>query len=599
MSITTSDQLLQRLHQWGVRRIFGYPGDGINGLLGAFDRMGERMQFVQARHEELAAFMATAHAKFTGEVGVCVATSGPGAIHLLNGLYDAKADHQPVLAIVGQAARAAMGGDYQQEVDLGSLFKDVAHEYVQTAMVPAQIRHLVDRAMRIARDQRTVTCLIVPSDVQELAAVEKPPREHGTVHSGIGMTAKRVVPGDADLRAAAAVLNAGRKVAILAGAGALHATDELLEVAERLGAGIAKALLGKAAVPDDVPFVTGSIGLLGTQPSWELMSGCDTLLMVGSSFPYSEFLPKEGQARGVQIDLDGRRLGLRYPMEVNLTGDSRLTLQALIPLLEYKVDRTWRAEIESKVSRWWSVLQARAMNEAHPINPQRVFWELSPRLPDRCILTCDSGTSAAWYARDLKIRRGMMASLSGGLATMGPSVPYALAAKMAHPDRVVVALSGDGAMQMIGINGLITIAHRYKEWSDPRLLVVVLNNSDLNMVTWEQRVSAGERKFDASQVLPAFPYADYAKSLGLHGVRVTKPDAIGAAWEEALAADRPTVLEMVTDPNVPPLPPHVSAKQAKAYARALVHGDPQALETVIATAKEWWDSLTGGKRERH
>jgi pyruvate dehydrogenase (quinone) len=599
MSITTSDQFLQRLYDWGVRRVYGYPGDGINGLMGAFDRMGDRMQFIQTRHEELAAFAATAHAKFTGEVGVCMATSGPGAIHLLNGLYDAKADHQPVLAIVGQAARAAMGGDYQQEVDLLSLFKDVAHEYVQTAMVPAQIRHLVDRAMRIARDQRTVTCLIIPNDLQEMDAVEKPPREHGTVHSGIGMTGKRVLPADEDLRAAADVLNAGRKVAMLVGAGALNATDEVIEVADRLGAGVAKALLGKAALPDDLPFVTGSIGLLGTQPSWQMMSGCDTLLMVGSSFPYSEFLPKEGQARGVQIDLDGRKLGMRYPMEINLVGDSRLTLQALLPMLEHKQDRGWRDDIERHVRRWWEVLQARAMNEAHPINPQRVFWELSPRLPDNCILTCDSGSVASWYARDLKIRRGMMASLSGGLATMGPSVPYAFAAKMAYPDRVVIAILGDGAMQMLGINGLITIAYRYKQWRDPRLVVVVLNNSDLNMVTWEQRVSAGDRKFDDSQVLPKFPYADYARSLGLGGIRVTDPNAIGAAWDEALKADRPVLLEMVTDPNVPPLPPHVSPKQAKAYAKALAHGDPQAVEVIVATAKEWWDGVFAGRGDRH
>jgi pyruvate dehydrogenase (quinone) len=591
MSITTSDQILQRLHEWGVRRVFGYPGDGINGLMGAFDRMDERMQFVQARHEELAAFMACAHAKFTGEVGVCMATSGPGAIHLLNGLYDAKADHQPVLAIIGQQARAALGGDYQQEVDLLSLFKDVAHEYVHMASVPAQVRHLVDRAMRIARDQRTVTCIIVPNDLQELEAVQTPPRQHGTVHSGIGMTANRSMPADADLRAAADVLNAGRKVAILAGAGALHATDELIEVAERLGAGVAKALLGKAALPDDLPFVTGSIGLLGTQASWELMSGCDTLLMVGSSFPYSEFLPKEGQARGVQIDLDGRRLGLRYPMEINLVGDSRQALQALLPLLVRKQDRRWRQKVEDDVKKWWSVVDARAMNEAEPINPQRVFHELSPRLPEDAILTCDSGSAATWYARDLKIRRGMMASLSGGLATMGPAVPYALAAKLAHPQRPVIALLGDGAMQMVGINGLITIAHRWKDWADPRLVVMVLDNSDLNMVTWEQRVTSGDPKFKDSQVLPRFPYADYARLLGLHGVRVTKPGEIGTAWDEALRADRPTLLEMVTDPNVPPLPPHVSSKQVKDYAKALAKGDPQALDVVIATAKQWWDGL--------
>jgi len=591
MSKTVSDQLLERLHEWGVRRVYGYPGDGINGLMGAFNRIGERMRFVQARHEELAAFMATAHAKFTGEVGVCMATSGPGAIHLLNGLYDAKADHQPVLAIVGQQARAALGGDYQQEVDLLSLFKDVAHEYVHMATVPAQLRHLVDRAMRIARDQRCVTCLILPNDLQEMDAVEQPPREHGTVHSGIGMTWQPLLPDTQSLQAAADVLNAGEKVAILAGAGALHATDELIATADLLGAGIAKALLGKFAVPDDLPYVTGAIGLLGTVPSWELMNGCDTLLMVGSSFPYSEFLPKEGQARGVQIDLDGRKLSLRYPMELNLVGDSRRTLQALLPLLKRKDDRRWREKIEADVRHWWRVLEKRAMNEATPINPQRVFWELSPQLPDNAILTVDSGTSAAWYARDIKARRGMMGSLSGGLATMGNAVPYALAAKMCHPDRPVVALVGDGAMQMLGINGLVTIAHHWQEWQDPRLVVMVLHNGDLNMVSWEQRVSEGDPKFSASQDLPAFPFADFARLLGLQGLRVDRPGDIAGAWAQALTADRPVLLEFMTDANVPPLPPHLSLKQASHYAKALLQGDPDARQVVMATMREAWDGL--------
>ena len=599
MATGTSHQRIERLHAWGVRRTYGYPGDGINGLMGALDRASDKVQFIQARHEELAAFMACAHAKFTGEVGVCLATSGPGAIHLLNGLYDAKADHQPVLAIVGQTARSAIGGDYQQEVDLASLFKDVAGEYVHTAMVPAQVRHLIDRAFRIARDRRPVTCVIVPHDLQDLDAVETPPREHGTVHSGIGLTALPQVPPDSSLRAAAEVLNAGQRVAILAGAGALHATEELVQVADRLGAGIAKALLGKAAVPDDLPFVTGAIGLLGTQPSWEMMSHCDTLLMVGSSFPYSEFLPQEGQARGVQIDRDSRKVSIRYPMEVNLVGDSQATLQALLPLLQHKPDRAWREQIEDEVAQWWRVLEARAMNEASPINPQRVFWELSPRLPDECILTCDSGTSAAWYARDLKIRRGMMASLSGGLATMGPAVPYAIAAKLAYPRRPVIALTGDGAMQMVGINALITIAHRWKEWHDPRLVVMVLNNSDLNMVTWEQRITGGDPKFEDSQVLPAFAYAEYAKLLGLHGIRVDDPAQVGAAWEEALAAGRPTLLEFVTDPNVPPVPPHVTGKQVRGYLSALYHRDPDSVGTLIATAKEWWDGLFPARGKGH
>ncbi len=590
MAELVADFLLKRLSEWGIRRIFGFPGDGINGIMGAMGRQ-EDIEFVQARHEELAAFMACGHAKFTGEIGVCMATSGPGAIHLLNGLYDAKKDHQPVLAIVGQQKRESLGGDYQQEVDLVSLFKDVAHEYVHMATVPAQVRQLVDRSVRIALENRTVTCLIFPNDVQELEAMEKPPRKHGSVHTGIGRTVESLAPRQAELEKAAAILNEGRKVAILAGAGALDATDELIETAELLGAGIAKALLGKAAVPDDLPYVTGSIGLLGTKPSWDMMTDCDTLLIVGSAFPYSEFLPKEGQAKGVQIDIEPRMLSLRYPTEMNLVGDSKQTLRALIPLLERKEDRAWRGEIEENVGRWWRVMEKRAMMDANPVNPQRAFWELSPRLPDDAILTADSGSTANWYARDVRIRRGMMASLSGGLATMGPGVPYAIAAKFAHPTRPVVAMVGDGAMQMNGINGLITIAKYWKQWKDPRLVVMVLNNHDLNQVTWEQRVLAGDPKFQASQNVPQFPYAAYAELLGLAGIRVDKPGDLGGAWDKALSAERPTVLEVIADPDVPPLPPHISAKQAKEYVKALLKGDPDAIGIVKASAKQAWATL--------
>ncbi|WEF33049.1 thiamine pyrophosphate-requiring protein [Pseudoduganella chitinolytica] len=589
MADTVGDFLLQRMNAWGVQRVFGYPGDGINGIMGAFGRQ-DAIDFIQVRHEEMAAFMATAHAKFTGEVGVCVATSGPGAIHLLNGLYDAKLDHQPVVAIVGQQKRASIGGDYQQEVDLVSLFKDVAHEYVHMATDAAQVRHLVDRAFRIAKEQRTVTCIIFPNDVQELDAVPQPPREHGTVHSGIGALTRSHVPPAEALQQAARILNEGRKVAILAGAGALHATDELIEVAELLGAGIAKALLGKAAVPDDLPFVTGSIGLLGTKPSHDMMNGCDTLLMVGSNFPYSEFLPKEGQARGVQIDIDARRASVRYPMEFNLIGDAKATLRALIPLLERKADRGWQDDIREGVERWWRVLEGRAMNDANPINPQRVFWELSPRLPDNCVVAVDSGSVANWYARDVKMRRGMMTSVSGGLSTMGCAVPYAIAAKFALPDRPVVALVGDGAMQMNGINGLITVAKYWRRWGNGKLVIMVLNNRDLNLVTWEERAIGGNPKYEASQTMPDFPYAAYAELLGLKGIRIDTPDGVAAGWEAALAADRPCVLEMVTDPDVPPLPPDVSPKQAKAYFAALLKGDPDALAIVKASIKETWEA---------
>jgi pyruvate dehydrogenase (quinone) len=597
MKPTASDQLLQRLQAWGVRRVFGYPGDGINGVMGALNRLGGAIEFHEAPHEELVAFLACGHARFTGELGVCIATSGPGAIHLLNGLYDARADHQPVLAIVGQQARAVLGTDYQQEVDLVSLFKDVAHEYVQVAMVPEQIPHLVDRAARIALDQRTVTCLILPHDLQDLPAAAVPDDEHAQVLTGRGRTSRALVPPHDALQAAADVLNAGQRVAMLVGAGALEATDEIIEVAERLGAGVAKALLGKAAVPDDLPFVTGTIGMLGTQPSWELMNGCDTLLMVGSSFPYSEFLPKAGQARGVQVDIDGRRLGLRYPFEVNLLGDSRETLRALLPLLQRKADRAWQEQVSQQVARWWSVLEARAREDAEPVNPQRVFHELCPRLPDDCLIACDTGTATEWFAAYVRLRRGMRVAISGGLSTMGPAVAYAMAGKHAMPDRPVLALAGDGAMQMLGINALVTLARCWKRWSDPRFVVLVLNNGELNLVSWEMRVTLGDPKYKASQDLPPFPHAEYARMLGLEGIRVDAPGQIVPALDRAFAADRPVVIEVVTDPNVPPLPPHVQPEQARHFLRAMLRRDPDSVQMLRAAAKQWWDGFATKKKE--
>jgi pyruvate dehydrogenase (quinone) len=574
MGETVGDFLLARLAgEWGVKRIYGYPGDGINGIMGSFQRADPRPEFIQVRHEEMAAFMACAHAKFSGEAGVCLATSGPGAIHLLNGLYDAKLDHQPVVAIVGQQARSGLGGNYQQEVDLQTLFKDVAHEYVQTATEPTQVRHLIDRAMRIALAERSVTCVILPNDLQEEEAVPTPPHAHGTVHSAPGYERPEIMPADAQLSRAAEVLNAGERVAMLIGAGTLGAADEVIEVADTLGAGVAKALLGKAALPDDLPYVTGSIGLLGTKPSWDLMQECDTLLMVGSSFPYSEFLPEEGEARGVQIDIDGRMLGIRYPVEVGLVGDSATTLRALRGQLFRKDDRSWRERVEANVREWWEVVEKRALEPAEPVNPQLVFHELSKRLPDDAILTSDSGSAANWFARDLKLRRGMMASLSGTLATMGPGVPYAIAAKFAHPERPVIALVGDGAMQMNGLAELITIAKYRERWPDQRLIVLVLNNRDLNQVTWEQRAMSGDPKFEGSQDLPDVPYARWAEMLGLNGIRTEDPAEVGSCWERALAAERPTVLEVVTDPEVPPLPPHITLEQAKSLASAVLKGD--------------------------
>ncbi|HTS80289.1 MAG TPA: thiamine pyrophosphate-requiring protein [Myxococcaceae bacterium] len=596
MPASVSSYLLRRLTEWGVRRVFGYSGDGINGVVHAFSHLEDRLKFVQVRHEEMAAFMACAHAKFTGEVGVCLATSGPGAIHLLNGLYDAKMDHQPVVAIVGQAARPARGGAYQQEVDLHTLFKDVAHEFVEEMASAAQVRQLVDRAMRIARAERTVTAIIVPKDLQE-EKVEQPPHRHDTVHTGLGWSSPRVVPAESDLRRAAEVLNAGRKVAMLVGAGALGATPEVARTAEVLGAGVAKALLGKAVLDDRLPYVTGSIGLLGTKPSWVLMNDCDTLLMVGSSFPYSEFLPEEGKARGVQIDIDGRMLGLRYPMEVNLVGDSAETLRALLPRLEQKTDLAWQKKIEQEIQQWWRIVESRAMVDAHPLNPERVYWEMSPRLPDGAILAGDSGSSTNWLARDVRIRQGMLCTVSGNLATMGCGVPYAIGAKFAYPERVVVACVGDGAMQMNGNAELITISKYWKEWADPRLVVLVLNNRDLNQVTWEMRAMSGDPKLEASQDLPDFPFARYAELLGLQGIKVERPDELGPAFDRAFAASRPTVVEAYTDPNVATFPPHITFDEARNFTYAMLKGDPDSGGVVRQTLHEAWATLKPGKRD--
>ena len=597
MAQTVGDFIVERLHEWGVRRMFGYPGDGINGLFGALRRSEGKIEFVQARHEEMAAFMASAHAKFTGELGVCVATSGPGAAHLVTGLYDARLDHMPVLAICGQQARAALGSHYQQEVDLASMLKDVAGSYVQQASVPSQVRHMVDRAVRIALSQRRVTAIILPNDLQELEYTP-PPRKHGTAHSGVGYSRPRVMPEPADLARAAEVLNAGRHVAILVGAGALHATDEVIAVAERLKAGVAKALLGKAAVPDEYPWVTGSIGLLGTKPSWELMTHCDTLLMIGSGFPYSEFLPKEGDARGVQIDLGADMLSVRYPMEVNLVGDSAETLRALLPLLDQKTDDAWRKRVEGWTSEWWDTLDKRAKEPVkRGVNPQRIFTELSPKLSSDVILTSDSGSCANWFARDIKIRRGMMCSLSGGLASMGAAVPYAIAAKFAHPDRPVIAMVGDGAMQMNNMAELITVAKYWQQWKDGRWICMVMNNEDLNQVTWEQRVMEGDPKFEGSQNLPNVPFHRFAELIGLKGIYVDTPEAIGPAWDEALSAGRPVVLEVKTDPEVPPLPPHITLVQARKFMRTLMEGDPEEGSVIVNTAKQVMASVLPGKKD--
>jgi pyruvate dehydrogenase (quinone) len=579
--MNTADFLVERLKTWGVSRIFGYSGDGINGVIGALQRDGQ-IDFIQPRHEEMGAFMAVAHAKFTGELGMCLATGGPGATHLLTGLYDAALDHMPVLAICGQAETTVRGASYQQELNLDRMFADVA-AYVQEVSHPSQLAHVVDRAVRLAVARRAPSVIILPKDVQE-QAYEAPRRAHGFTRSGPGYSRPMIVPTDNDLRRAADVLNAGERIAILVGAGAFGAEDEVIAIADKLGAGVAKALLGKAVIADDLPFVTGAIGLLGTRPSSDMMNKCDTLLMIGTGFPWSEFLPKDGAARAVQIDIDPAMLSLRYPCEVNLHGSAAETLRLLLPMIARK-DRAWRKRIEQWMGEWWETLEARAKTKAHPVNPQRVVWEMSPRLPDNAIVTSDSGSCANWYARDYRVKRGQMASLSGGLASMGAAVPYAIGAKFAHPDRPVIALVGDGAMQMNNMAELITIAKYRDRWPDKRLIVCVFNNEDLNEVTWEQRVMNGNPRFDASQDIPDVRYSEFARLIGLEGIFVNDPDKLCAAWDQALAADGPVVLEVKTDPEIAPLPPHISFKEAKSFMFAMTKDD-DAAHVIKDTARQ-------------
>jgi pyruvate dehydrogenase (quinone) len=591
-----ADYVLQRLTEWGIHRIYGYPGDGINGFLGALDRAKGDPEIIQPRHEEMGAFMATAHAKFTGEIGCCMATSGGGAIHLLNGLYDAKLDHQPVVAIVGQQKRISLGAHYQQEIDPSLLFTDVS-EFVQVCMHPAQARQLIDRACKVALSNRTVATVIVPEDVQEESAQPSPPRMHGAVYTSVGWTQPRIIPPKTELQKAAEILNEGEKVAMLVGQGAAKAQDEVAQAAELLGAGVAKTLLGREVLPDDLPYVTGPIGLLGSTASYELMMNCDTLFMVGTSFPYAEWLPEEGQAKCVEIDIDGRLIGARYPTQANLIGDSKETLTELIPLLERKQDRSWRQQIEKEVDEWWKVLDDRAHEPADPMNPQLVTHELSPRLPDGAIITTDSGSATNWWAQYLKLRNGMQASLSGTLATMGPGTPYAISAKFDFPDRPVIALVGDGAFQMNGMNELITVKRYWERWSNPTLIFCVFNNQDLNQVTWEQRAEAGDPKFMGTQWIPDVPYAEWAKLLGFTGIRVDDPSRMGTAWDEALAADRPCVLEVVVDPEIPPIPPHIKKMLGKKAATAMIKGDPEEVGVINKGARQKMHEFTESIKE--
>jgi pyruvate dehydrogenase (quinone) len=558
MTTTVADGLVARLRDWGVRRVFGYAGDGIDPILAALHRAQDDIELVTARHEEMAAFMATGHAKYSGGLGVCLATQGPGAIHLLNGLYDAKLDRKPVVAIVGQVVATALGSGYLQEVDLQTLFKDVCGQYVQTVTAPEQLPLVIDNAIRTALATSSPTCVIVTHDVQRADLPEDQPQTHGVVHSAAVVGRPRVLPQETDLARAAEVLAAGERVAMLVGQGAASAVDEVLAVADRLGAGITTSLLGKPLLDESLPHHCGVMGHLGTTASADLMAGCDTLLIVGSNDPWTEFYPAPGQARTVQVDVSARNIGAKYPVEVGLAGDSAETLRALLALLPEAGGQArtgWREQVEDAVRTWRRIADERAHQPADPLNPQLVLHELSAQLPADAQVSVDVGSVVYWYARFLRLPPGVPAHLSSTLASMGSAMPYGIAAKLLHPDRPLVALAGDGAMQMNGLSELITVAARWRDWADPRFVVLVLNNGDLAEVSWEQREMEGDPRFPTSQRVPSFPYAGYAELLGLRGIRVDDPSDVAQAWADALAADRPCVVEAVVDRRTPLLPP--------------------------------------------
>ena len=580
MGQSVSDFIIDRLIEWDLHQFYGFPGDGIGGFDGALgrgQRDGKDFTYIRPTHEEIAAFMATAHAKFTGEVGVCIATSGPGAIHLLNGLYDAKMDHQPVVAIVGQQGRVSFGSDAQQEMDLERLFQDVAG-FVETVTTPMQAQMVLDRAVRIARAQNCPAVVILPADIQTMD-METPTAEHWVSRTGVGHASKEIAPPEDELRRAADVLNAGKKVAMMVGQGARGATDEVIAVADKLGAGVVTALLGKDVLPGDLPYHTQQLGLLGSKPSYDMMQDCDTLLMVGTNYPYAEFLPPTGNARGVQIDISHANLSLRYPMEVALAGDAKATLAALLPHLQQQEDRSWQEGVVKGMEDWDQVTEAIANADANPINPRLVYHELNKRLPYDSIVTADAGSTADWYGHHIKLGREMSGNLSGTLATMLASMPYAISAKFAHPGRPVVCTIGDGAFQMLGMNELLTIKRHWKDWDDPRFIILILNNHDLTQVSFEMR-EAGDPRWDTAQKVEEMDYAAYGELMGLRGIKITKPDELQSGLDEAFKSDRPVVLDIHTDPNVPPLPAHISFDEAKGFIESLAKGDPAEFKLI-------------------
>ncbi|MFW6775399.1 thiamine pyrophosphate-requiring protein [Nocardioides sp. CPCC 205120] len=561
MTRTVADLVVERLRAWGVHRVFGYTGDGINPVMGALRRADGDPAFVQARHEEQAALMAVGHAKYTDGIGVVLSTQGPGAVHILNGLYDAKLDHVPLVAIVGQQPTTALGSEYQQEIDLPALFKDVAAQFVQSALSPESAPMVIDRAFRTALATRSPCVVVIPHDVQTAEMPESLPHTHGVVPTTPTWRTPVVVPRDDALHAAAEVLNGGERVALLVGQGAKHAGDAVQAVAERLGAGVTTSLLGKPWWDESLPTSAGVMGHLGTTASGWLMDECDTLLVVGSNDPWTEYYPAPGQARAVQVDIDGRHLGNRYPIEVGLVGDAATTLERLLPLLHERTDRSWEQQVVAQVGRWHDIAERRARIEARPLNPELVVRRLSDHLPADAMVAVDVGSVTYWYARHLRLPPGVPAHLSSTLASMGSAVPYGLAAKLEEPGRPVVALAGDGATQMTGLAELVTVASRWRDWADPRFVLLVLANRDLAEVTWEQREMEGEPRFDTSQSLPDVPYAGWADLLGLRGIRLDDPADVDDVWRAALSADRPVVIEAVVDADVPLLPPFPAGAQ--------------------------------------
>jgi pyruvate dehydrogenase (quinone) len=587
MATTVSDFVIQRIKDWGVTRVFAFPGDGIgelDGALGKADRKGTGLEYIRPTHEEICALMATAHAKFTGEVGVCMATSSPGAFHMLNGLYDAKMDNQPVVAIVGQQGLDSLGTFSQQENNLERTFEDVA-AYVQTIVSPAQAQAVVDTAFRTAIARKQPCVIVFPHDVQAMKAVE-PSAAHWIARTSDAPAHVGVTPPLDEIRKAADILNAGQRVTFLVGAGARGATDEVIEAATIAGAGIVTALRGKDVVPSDVPFHTQQVGLLGSLPSLHQMQDCDTLLMLGTNYPYGEFLPKTGQARAIQVDLRPEQLGLRYPTEVNLWGDVKATLAALIPLLERKTDRSWQERIEAEWPGWEREMLDQAM-QSFPDggNPRRIFHELNARLPENAIVTCDAGTTADWYGHHIRLRRGMKGDLSGRLATMLAAMPYAEAAKFAFPERTVICTIGDGAFQMLGMNELITIKKYMKQWSNPQFIVIVLHNDDLAQVSWEMRTEDGNPVWEGSQDVESVDYAGWAELLGFKGIRLKDDDFAAAAIEEALAHRGVTVIDDYVTRNAPPLPAKITSEYRNNMIKAMLKGDPHEVPTLVDSAQ--------------